>query len=199
MNKGKIINRSKSSYGPYKLSTPRYPDVIENIIYNKSSMLTNINKKKKELSKLIAKKTTILKKLETKVFEKQVLDKISLKFRISKDIIRTTLKEELGTYKKEIDNLDEEKKDLDTITFDNFFKKLNKAQKEKMININPTIDLIENGDEETDIDSIEEKINRVLEKPKNRIRKDIQLLIDEKIKKIGKKKKKIFRIIEKVE
>lgn len=56
VNTGKIINKPKSSYGPYKLSNPRYPDEIENIIYNKKIMMENIQKKKKKLSKLIEKK-----------------------------------------------------------------------------------------------------------------------------------------------
>ena len=53
---GKIIKKSKSSYGPYKLSKPQYPDEIENIIYNKKIMEKNIEIKKKKLSKIIDKK-----------------------------------------------------------------------------------------------------------------------------------------------
>ena len=53
VNTGKIINKPKSSYDPYKLLNPRYPDEIENIIYNKKIMMENIKKKKNKLSKLI--------------------------------------------------------------------------------------------------------------------------------------------------
>ena len=46
---GKIVKKSKSSYGPYKLEKPRYPDEIENIIYNKKIMEKNIEIKKKKI------------------------------------------------------------------------------------------------------------------------------------------------------
>ena len=103
VNTGKIINKPKSSYGLYKLSNPRYPDEIENIIYNKKIMMENIKKKKKKLSKLIEKKDKILKKLETKKFSKHVLNELSSKFRIinGEKIIQGTLNEELESYRKD--------------------------------------------------------------------------------------------------
>ena len=91
---GKIVKKSKSSYGPYKLEKPRYPDEIENIIYNKKIMEKNIEIKKKKLSKIIDKKTKALKHLKTKKFHKFVLDEIS-KQRFTKNLISITLDKEL--------------------------------------------------------------------------------------------------------
>ena len=98
VNTGKIINKPKSSYDPYKLLNPRYPDEIENIIYNKKIMMKKIKKKKKKLSKLIEKKDKILKK-----FSKHVLNELSSKFRIinGEKIIQGTLNEELESYRKD--------------------------------------------------------------------------------------------------
>ena len=119
VNTGKIINKPKSSYGPYKLSNPRYPDEIENIIYNKKIMMKKIKKKKKKLSKLIEKKDKILKK-----FSKHVLNELSSKFRIinGEKIILGTLNEELESYRKDINYLTDEKKALNDTSLDNFFE-----------------------------------------------------------------------------
>ena len=188
-NKGKIIQKSKSSYGPYKLGKPRYPDEIENIIYNKNAIAENINKKKKEISKKIILKNKILKKIETKTFGKYVKEEISKKYRVTKNIISLTLKEELEAYKKVINELNNEKKELNETTPENFVKKLNKQEKEQMISIYPNINFVEK-EEETDTDSITENIKAILDRPierqKNMIRKDIQVLISKKIAEIGK-------------
>jgi hypothetical protein len=197
VNKGKITNKPKSSYGPFKLCKPQYTDEIENIIYNKKVMMENINKKKKEISKQILKKKQILHKLETKKFSNQVYEEISAKHRINKNIILSTLKEELEFYKKDIDSLIEEKKELNDTTTDNFFNKLNQKEKEKLINIYPTINLIENDNEETESESLSENIEKIINKPierqKNKIRKDIKFIISQKISEARKKRTKKFK------
>ena len=111
-------------------------------------MEKNIEIEKKKLSKIIDKKTKALKHLKTKKFHKFVLDEIS-KQRFTKNLISITLDEELEAYKKNIDSLISKKKELDNSSLDNFFKKLNKDEKESMINVYQTIKIEENEDEET--------------------------------------------------
>ena len=191
---GKIIKKSKSSYGPYKLSKPKYSDEIENIIYNKKIMEKNLEIKKKLLSKIINKKAKVLRHLKTKKFEKFVLEKIS-KRRIAKHLISNILNEELDAYQKNIDSLKTKKNELNNSSLDNFFEKLNKNEKESMINIYPNIKIEEDGDdEETEIDSMSDEIQKDIDarikRIKEPIRKEIKSLILKKIESMEKRKRK---------
>ena len=139
-----------------------------------------------------------MKHLKTKKFHKFVLDEIS-KQRFTKNLISITLDEELEAYKKNIDSLISKKKELDNSSLDNFFKKLNKDEKESMINVYPTIKIEENEDEETEIDSkeeIEAIIDAPIKKMKNFIRKDIKSLIFKKIESMDNQKKKKKKLAE---
>ena len=126
---------SKSSYGPYNLSESQYPDVIENIVYNKNVMSLNIKKKKKMLDKLLGKKRKALKKIKTKEFSKFVIEEICKKYRTSwPNIISKTLEEEISPYEKEIDSIEKEKSSLE-LPVEDYFKNLRQKEKEQMINI----------------------------------------------------------------
>ena len=86
-------------------------------------------------------------------------------------MILNIFEEELETYKKEITSLNNEKAELNNITLDNFFKKLNKEQKELMVNISPIINWIENDEEDTDIESMDKQIEKIINKPVERQKK----------------------------
>ena len=91
------------------------------------------------------------------------------------------------------------KKKLDNSSLDNFFKKLNKDEKESMINVYPTIKIEENEDEDTEIDSkeeIEAIIDAPIKKMKNFIRKVIKSLIFKKIESMDNQKKKKKKLAE---
>ena len=60
-----------------------------------------------------------------------------------------TLNEELESYRKDINYLTDKKKALNDTSVDNFFEKLNKEQKQKMINISSTIVEKDNEENET--------------------------------------------------
>ena len=136
---GLIKYDSKSSYGPYNLSEPRYQDTMENIIYNKKAMELNIKKKKKFTEKLLGKKRKAVKKIQTKQFLKFVTEELSGKI-FYPYLIPIVLKEEIAPYLKEIESLEKEKLDLN-VSAEEFFKKLKQKEKEHMINIRSSIPL----------------------------------------------------------
>ena len=191
---GLIKYDSKSSYGPYNLSESQYPDVIENIVYNKNVMSLNIKKKKKMLDKLLGKKRKALKKIKTKEFSKFVIEEICKKYRTSwPNIISKTLEEEISPYEKEIESIEKEKSSLE-LPVEDYFKNLKQKEKEQMINIKTNISM----EPETDIESealdmekdIEEKLEKPIKREKDLIRNTIKELIKRKLEtKIRRKKR----------
>jgi hypothetical protein len=65
-----------TSYNNYKLANLSYPDKIENIIYNKEKMRAILEKKKKEVGKLLKKRVIGLK---SKTFIKFIVSEIGNK------------------------------------------------------------------------------------------------------------------------
>lgn len=196
---GKFIkNRPKSSYKPYNLAKPKYPDIIENIIYNKEKMTKLINKKRKDISNDLDKKRKLIKKLKAKQFYNFVHEKISKKYRAHIDVIQTVFNEELKPYEDEIIDLKEEKERLNKCTLENYFDNLPQKKKEEMISLFPSYRDIET--DESSIESLSEKINFIINKPlnelKNKMRFDIRNFITNKIKELKTNtKKRLFKVI----
>ena len=189
-----VKNRSKSSYKPYKLGPNNYQDKIENIIYNKESMEKYFLNKKRN-KKLMKKKSKIINKISSKTFCKNIKEKISKNNRgISSSIIDIVIKEEISPHKIELNELEKKNEKFSNLTADNYFNSLKQTEKEKMISINYN----NNEDLESELltkeSDIDDEINEILNRPINRqkeiIRKQIKLLIEEKINELKVKKQR---------
>ena len=190
-----VKNRSKSSYKSYKLGPNNYQDKIENIIYNKESMEKYFLNKKRNIEKLMKKKSKIINKISSKTFCKNIKGKISKNNRgISSSIIDIVIKEEISPHKIELNELEKKNEKFSNLTADNYFNSLKQTEKEKMISINYN----NNEDLESELltkeSDIDDEINEILNRPINRqkeiIRKQIKLLIEEKINELKVKKQR---------
>jgi len=204
---GIIKSKSHSSYKNYKLVAPLYSDNMENIIYNKNKMNFIMEKKKKTLEKLIAKKRKIVKKLETKAFSDHVYNEITKKYRtMFNHLIRPCLKEEIDDYKSEIESLEGEKINLRDTTAEDFFNNLKQKEKESMINLEADLnfandletnfsEINQESEEDPDMKDIIERINRPFKRMQSIFKKEIKKLIEIKVNSLDKTAKRKFKVI----
>ena len=164
-NGGHLKNTNTSSYNNYKLKNPAYPDIIENIIFNKSRMQKILEKKRKEAGKILLKKRRRVNKIKSKAFQKAITDEITKKYRVHSDFIKTVLEEEIKPYENDLKSYEKYKTDLNEKSIENYFQDLKQEKKEKMISISELYDDCDGNDEETadNIDS-DSEIKNIINK-----------------------------------
>lgn len=184
--KSNKLNRKRIVFTKF----PKYPDTIDRIVYNRETMKKNIEKMKKAIIKENKKCLILFKKLKTK----KIINKLHKLTKIyPKCYVNEVIQEETLTAKYEIDKNTKRIQYFQNIDVDSYFKSLNQANKEKLIDLYPKPEKIE--EQETDDESIqndEDVIDSIFKKVEEKHKKKAKIVIREKLLNLLNNKKQKF-------